>query len=348
MRIAREWGEKEWRYWVKTARKDITMSEKISEQMRDAMRLGHYSLKTERAYLGWYLRYVRFHKLRHPAEMGAAEVEEFLTDLAVRGEVAASTQNQALNALVFLYKEVLKKDLGRMRALRAKRPERMPVVLTPEEVSLVLGAMRGGAAIQTGLLYGCGLRIAECLQLRVKDVDMSGGMLTVRGGKGDKDRALTLPARLKKPLEAQLEYARRLYLGDRAAELPGVHLPWATAEKAPSWATSWDWYWVFPAEILSVDPRTGLRRRHHATDVSLSRAIARAAEAAGVGKRVTAHTFRHSFATHLLMRGVNIRSIQELLGHSNLQTTEIYTHVVQAMQGVIRSPLDDLNAPEGD
>ena len=145
-----------------------------------------------------------------------------------------------------------------------------------------------------------------------------------------------------------MEYARRLYLGDRAAELPGVHLPWATAEKAPSWATSWDWYWVFPAEILSVDPRTGLRRRHHATDVSLSRAIARAAEAAGVGKRVTAHTFRHSFATHLLMRGVNIRSIQELLGHSNLQTTEIYTHVVQAMQGVIRSPLDDLNAPEPD
>lgn len=319
---------------------DSTM--KIADQLRNALRVGHYSLKTERAYVDWYLRYVKFHGMRHPNELGARELEAFLTDLAVTGRVSASTQNQALNAILFLYKRVLKVELGDLSALRARRGVRVPTVLTAEETKLILSGIQGVSGVQAGLLYGCGLRMSECLRLRVKDVDLAGGTVTVRGGKGGKDRVLTLPERLKPLLESQLGYVERIYERDRASGLEGVPMPMAMGEKAPSLAKSWDWFWVFPAEEVSEDPRDGVVRRPHAHEVRLSRAIARATALAGVRKRVTAHTFRHSFATHLLMRGVNIRSIQELLGHANVQTTEIYTHVVQAMQGVIRSPLDDL------
>ena len=318
------------------------MSEpKIADRIRAKLRLGHYSLETERAYVAWYLRYVRFHKLRHPAQMGAAEVEAFLTHLAKTG-VSASTQNQALNAVVFLYKSVLGVPLGDFSAMRAERPARLPVVLTPEEVRALLAAMRGQEALQAGLLYGCGLRVSECLSLRIKDVDMAGGSLTVRAGKGGKDRMITLPVKLRPMLAAQLGFARALHDRDRAEGLPGVFLPDALAEKAPAWATSWEWFWLFPGDEPATDPRSGVTRRHHVHEIRLARALSRATALAKIPKKVTAHTFRHSFATHLLMRGVNIRSIQELLGHAHVQTTEIYTHVVKAMQGEVRSPLDDL------
>ncbi len=315
---------------------------KISERMKEKMRLMHYSVKTEAAYVAWYVRFVKFHGLRHPEEMGAAEVEAFLTDLAVNRRAGPSTQNQALNALAFLYGKVLERPLGEFSAMRAKRRPKLPVVLTPEEVCAVLSRLGGAHATQAGLLYGCGLRLMECLSLRVKDVDLGAGTVTVRSGKGGKDRILTLPQTLRVPIERQLEHARELYERDLSEGRAGVALPWALEAKAPAWGKSWEWFWLFPGEAHSVEPRSGVVRRHHVHEVGLSRAIARATEAAAIGKKVTAHTFRHSFATHLLMRGVNIRSIQELLGHANVQTTEVYTHVVQAMQGVIRSPLDDL------
>ena len=321
---------------------NMANSMKIADQMRGAIRLKHFSYATEKAYVGWYLRFVRLHALRHPAEMGAAEVESFLTDLAVRAKVSASTQNQALNALVFLYEEALGLPLGDFSALRARRKQHVPEVLTVDEVRTVLSRMDGEAAVQAGLLYGCGLRLNECLGLRVKDLDLAAGVVTVRGGKGGKDRAVTLPQRLLPLLMHQLSAARLLYDRDVADGRTGVELPWALAEKSPAWAHRWEWFWVFPGREFSTDPVTGVVRRHHLQPVRLSRAIQRATAGAGVPKKVSAHTFRHSFATHLLMRGVNIRSIQEALGHSNVSTTEIYTHVVKAMQGAIRSPLDDL------
>lgn len=315
---------------------------KLEKQLRDALRLRHCSWRTEQSYVGWYKRFVKFHGLRHPAEMGAKEVSAFLTDLASRREVSASTQNQALNALVFLYKHVLSHPLGDLDAARARRKVRTPVVLTPEETRRILDAMTGVTALQARLLYGCGLRLMECLRLRIKDADPDAGMVTVRGGKGDKDRALTLPQAVLPELRRQIEYSRTLYEADRAAGKTGVEMPAGLESKAPAWAHQWAWFWLFPGDHHSADPRTGIVRRHHLHDVNLSRAIQRAVQLAAVPKKVTAHTFRHSYATHLLMKGVNIRSIQEALGHANVQTTEIYTHVVKAMQGVLRSPLDDL------
>ncbi len=280
--------------------------------------------------------------MRHPAEMEAEEVTAFLTDLATNRGVSASTQNQALNALVFLYKHVLHKPLGEFDAVRACHKPRLPVVLTQEETRKILNAMNGLTALQARLLYGCGLRLMECLRLRIKDVDVDGGMLTVRGGKGDKDRALTLPQSILPSLQQQIEYARTLYEKDKSENKTGVELPGALAIKAPAWGRQWEWFWLFPADHHSTDPRSGVKRRHHEHEVNLSRAIQKAVQLAAIPKKVTAHTFRHSFATHLLMKGVNIRSIQEALGHSNVQTTEVYTHVVKAMQGAIQSPLDVL------
>lgn len=320
---------------------DMSGSMKIEEQLRAVLRLGHYSYETEKAYVSWYLRFVRFHGVRHPGTMAAPEVTEFLTDLAKAG-VSASTQNQAFNAILFLYKHVLKIELGDIDALRASRPARLPVVLTQDEVKRLLAGMRGIEAVQAGLLYGCGLRLMECLRLRVKDVDVDGTTLTVRGGKGNKDRMLTLPAKVVPLIRAQLDYARMLHERDRGEGVPGVELPMALAEKAPAWAVSWEWFWVFPGNALSEDPSSGVTRRHHLHEIRISRELSRATALAKIPKKVTAHTLRHSFATHLLMRGVNIRSIQELLGHTNVQTTEIYTHVVKSMQGEVRSPLDDL------
>lgn len=289
--------------------------------------------------MGWFHRFVRFHGGQNPAGLGTGAVEAFLTDMLQHRRVAPSTQNQAINALTFLYKQVLGKELGPLDALRAVRPVKMPVVLTTDEVRAVLSGMRGTAAVQAGLLYGCGLRIKECLRLRIRDVDLKSGVVTIRGGRGERDRLVALPDRLKPLLEGQLQYARTLYDADRAANLVGVE-----GDGGPEGerTVEWDWFWVFPAESLSRDPVRGDDRRHHSVDVTLSRAIARAAKLARIQKKVTAHTFRHSFAVHLLMRGVHIRSVQEALGHANVQTTEIYEQVLKAMQGSIRSPLDDL------
>ena len=316
---------------------------KLEDRIREVLRFKHYSLRTEESYVGWYVRFVRFHGLRHPAEMGAAEVEFFLTDLAVTRKVVAATQNQALNALVFLYKEVLEKPFEGVDAMRAKQSRRLPVVLSVDEMRKLLMVMTGEEAVVAKLLYGCGLRVMECLRMRVKDADLSGGKVEIRGGKGDKDRVLTLPKSLVGLLEAQLQRCRVIHEKDREVGVAGVYLPNAYSVKHPAAGMSWPWFWLFPADNLSLDVRAdGLERRHHAHEARVSRALAAAVMAAGLEKKVTAHTLRHSFATHLVLRGVDIRSVQELLGHSDIRTTMIYIQLARAMRGEITSPLDDL------
>jgi integron integrase len=316
---------------------------KLEEQIREVMRFKHYSIRTEDAYVGWYRQFVKFHSLRHPQEMGKTEVEKFLTHLAVERRVAAPTQNQALNALVFLYREVLKKPFEDVDALRAQESKRLPVVLSVDEMRKMLMVMTGEEAVMAKLLYGCGLRVMECLRLRVKDVDVSGGKVEVRGGKGDKDRVLTMPKSVVSALEGQLARCRVIHEKDRADGVAGVYLPNAYEVKNPSAATSLPWFWLFPSGSISADPRAeGLKRRHHAHEARVSRALAAAVKTVGLEKKVTAHTLRHSYATHLVLRGVDVRSVQELLGHVDLRTTMIYVQLARAMRGEITSPLDDL------
>jgi integron integrase len=316
---------------------------KLETRLRETMRFKHYSLRTEEAYVGWYLRFVKFHELRHPKEMGAVEVEAFLTYLAVDRKVVSATQNQALNALAFLFKEVLQKPFEGVDAMRAKQSKRLPVVLSVEETRKMVMVMTGEEAVMGKLLYGCGLRVLECLRLRVKDVDLAGGKVEIRGGKGDKDRVLTMPKSLVGLLEAQMRRGRVIYDKDREDGVAGVYLPGAFEVKNPAAGLSWPWFWLFPARKLSVDPRGDeLERRHHAHEARVSRALATAVKTAGLEKKVTAHTLRHSFATHLVLRGVDIRSVQELLGHSDVRTTMIYLQMARAMRGEITSPLDDL------
>lgn len=302
----------------------------------------HYSVRTEEAYVMWYRQFVKYHGLRHPDELGSVEVGGFLTYLAVERNVAASTQNQALNALVFFYRSVLGKELEGIDAKRAKTGTRLPTVLAVDEVKAVLLMMEGVEGLLARLLYGCGLRVMEGLRLRMKDVDLAGGKLEVRDGKGGKDRVVALPKSISGDLEKQMKRAARLHEQDRGDGVAGVHLPNAFGQKDASAAVSLPWFWVFPAENLAVDPVTGVRRRHHAHEQRLGRALAKAARQAAVHRRVTAHTLRHSFATHLVLRGVDIRSVQELLGHADVRTTEVYTRLARAMRGEIRSPLDDL------
>ena len=314
---------------------------KLEDRLRGTLRVKGLALTTEETYVGWYRRYVKWAGMRHPQEMGAREVEGFLTHLAAELNVAAATQNQALNALVFLYKEVLKLELGPLDALRAKRKKYLPVVLTMEEVKRLMGGLQGEDWLRGALLYGCGLRVAECLGLRVKDVDVAGGTVSVNDGKGGKSRILALPKKIREEMSRHLERVRLIHAEDEAAGQGGVYLPTALERKAPAWGKSSAWFYLFPAEGLSVDPRSGVKRRHHVHEVTVGRALRRAAQLAQIHKKVTAHTLRHSFATHLILKGTDIRSIQELLGHSDVRTTEIYTHVAKAMRGEITSPLDD-------
>jgi integron integrase len=320
----------------------LNMTVKLEDQLRAVIRRKHFSLRTEESYVGWYRRFVLWHGKKHPAEMGVPEIEAFLTHLAVERKLAAVSQNQALNALVFLYREVLETDLKDINAQRAKHTKRLPVVLTQAEVAGLLMGVAGDAGLVCKLLYGCGLRVAEALTLRVKDVDLAGGMLTVRAGKGNKDRVVTLPKSLQPMLREHLARIERLHRQDREDGLPGVWLPNAYEVKHPAAAESWEWFWMFPGAAPAVDPRSGIQRRHHLHEIRISRELTQAAKAARLSKRVTAHVLRHSFATHLILRGVDIRSIQELLGHADVRTTEIYTRLAKAMRGEITSPLDDL------
>lgn len=314
---------------------------KLLDQVREVLRVKHYSIRTEDAYVGWIKRFIFFHGKRHPREMGAAQVQAFLSHLAVEGNVSASTQNQALNALVFLYNEVLHSKLATLDQLvRARRPKRIPVVLTKEEVQRVTAAMTGTTQLMARLLYGSGLRLMECLRLRVKDIDFAANHIIVRNGKGDKDRLTMLPLALKPALHEHLQRVKILHDKDLSEGHGKVYLPEALDRKYPNAPREWAWQYVFPSNSRSTDPRSGIERRHHASEVALQRAVRAAARLAQIRKVVTPHAFRHSFATHLLEAHYDIRTVQQLLGHARVDTTMIYTHVMNKPGVGVRSPLD--------
>jgi integron integrase len=316
---------------------------RLLDQVRGKIRLKHYSIRTEQAYVDWIRRFILHFGKRHPRELGAAEVEAFLTHLAVEGRVAASTQNQAKSALLFLYRDVLEAELPWLDNVeRAKAPKRLPVVLTQAEVQALLTRLTGTHWLMASLLYGAGLRLMECLRLRVKDVDISRKEILVRDGKGFKDRVTMLPAALVAPLRTHLERVRELHQQDLAAGFGAVYLPYALERKYPGAARDWGWQYVFPSARRAVDPRSGEMRRHHVQDQALQRAIKQAVRDAGLVKPATPHTLRHSFATHLLEGGYDIRTVQELLGHSDVSTTMIYTHVLNKGGRGVTSPLDTL------
>ena len=316
---------------------------KLLDQVRDAIRLKHYSSRTEKSYVYWIRRYIFFHNKRHPKEMGTPEIEAFLTHLAVKENVAASTQNQALSALLFLYREVLKQDVALVtNSVRAQQPRRLPTVLTKEEVQKVIGLMRGTHQLMAKLLYGSGLRLMECVQLRVKDIDFGQRQIVVRDGKGMTDRVTVLPNTLIEPLQEHLQRVKRLHEEDIAKGYGSVYLPSALGRKYPNAVREWVWQYVFTSNILSKDPRTSIVRRHYLHETSLQRSVRAAAKRARLNKRVSCHTFRHSFATHLLQNGYDIRTVQELLGHKDVKTTMIYTHVLNRGGLAVRSPIDML------
>ena len=320
---------------------------RLLDQVRDRIRFKHYSLRTEQAYVDWIRRFIRFHGNRHPVELGAGDIERFLTSLAVDGNVAASTQNQAQSALLFLYREVLATELPWLDGVvRAKASRRLPVVLTPEEVDRLIGRLHGTHRLLGALLYGTGMRIMEGLRLRVKDVDFGRNEILIRDGKGAKDRITMLPARVVQPLRRHLAAVQQLHGNDLGEGFGAVWLPGALARKYPGAAREWAWQYVFPADRRSADPRGGALRRHHLSDQSFQRAMRQALRDAGIAKPATPHTLRHSFATHLLESGHDIRTVQELLGHSDVSTTMVYTHVLNRGGRGVVSPLDRLYGAE--
>jgi len=313
---------------------------KLLDQMRDVLRTQHYAIRTEKAYVDWAKRFILFHQKRHPTEMGRVEIEAFLTYVAVDRHIAASTQNQALSALLFLYQAVLRQEVGAVDAVRARKPKRLPTVLTKTEALQVLNAMVGVSQVMAKLLYGSGVRGLECVRVRVKDVDFAQHSLLVRDGKGEKDRITMLPETLVAPLQEHLVRVKQLHTKDLAEGYGAVYLPYALERKYPNANREWGWQYVFPAKSRSADPRTGAERRHHLDESSLQKAVRAAARLAGIDKHVTCHTFRHSFATQLLEAGYDIRTVQALLGHQDVKTTMIYTHVLNRGAKAVRSPLD--------
>jgi integron integrase len=314
---------------------------RLLDRLREQIRVRHYSIRTETVYVKWVRDFIRFHGLRHPEEMGAPEVERFLTHLAVNQNVSASTQNQALSAVLFLYKHVLCIELPWLNdVVRAKRPDRLPVVLSRGETQRLLAEFDGELALIAGLLYGSGLRLMEAMRLRVKDVDFARNEILVRDGKGMKDRVTLLPGKLVAPLRQHLEWVKAAHQRDLAEGFGEVYLPFALARKYPNAPKEWAWQYVFPAPNRSVDPRSGVRRRHHLDEKRVQRAFRAAVRAAGIDKPATPHTLRHCFATHLLESGQDIRTVQELLGHADVKTTMIYTHVLNRGGLGVLSPLD--------
>jgi len=323
------------------AHSESVAAPRLLDQVRGKIRLKHYSLRTEQAYVDWIKRFIRHFGKRHPRDLGAADVEAFLTHLAVVGRVAASTQNQDKSALLFLYREVLGAELPWLdNVQQAKAPRRLPVVLTRDEIHAVLSRLSGTHWLVASLLYGTGMRLMECLRLRVKDIDFSRSEILVRDGKGFKDRVTMLPATVARPLQEQLCGVRALHERDLADGGGEVFLPYALARKYPRAGREWGWQYVFPSGQVSTDPRDGCIRRHHLQDQAVQRALKEAVYGAGVVKPATPHTLRHSFATHLLEGGYDIRTVQELLGHSDVKTTMIYTHVLNRGGRGVVSPID--------
>ena len=317
---------------------------RLLDRVRTAIRTRHYSLRTEEAYVGWIKRFIFFHNKRHPSEMGEPEINRFLSHLAVRDGVSASTQNQALCGLLFLYRHVLEMPFPTLDNLvRAKRSKRLPVVMTRAEVKAVLARLHGTPRLVATILYGTGMRVMECLRLRVKDVEFAHNLITVRQAKGNKDRRVPLPDVVRQDLATWMSQVKRVHERDLAEGFGAVFLPYALARKYPSAEMDWGWQWLFPAQDRSTDPRSGVERRHHMEDWTIQRPMAQAVRDIGIKKPVSCHTFRHSFATHLLEEGYDIRTIQELLGHRDVKTTMVYTHVLNRAGGRgVRSPADTL------
>ena len=338
--------DKEKRFPAKAAFVIANPKSPLLDQVREVLRVKHYSLRTEETYLQWVKRFLKFHRdasgaWRHPRDLGAEEVVEFLNHLATVEAVAAATQNQALNALSFLYTQVLGIELGDLgEFLHAKRNPRVPVVLSKGEVQRLLVSLPDGHRLMAQVLYGTGMRLMECLRLRVKDIDFERNQMVVRGGKGDKDRITMLPKSLQGALRSHLDRVRVLWEADRREGYGAVYLPEALARKYPSAAEEWVWQWVFPSRSRSIDPRSGRVRRHHVLETALQRSMKAAVRVSGIPKPATCHTLRHSFATHLLEAGYDIRTVQELLGHKDVATTMIYTHVLNKPGILVRSPLD--------
>jgi len=327
----------------------VPQSVRLMDQVKEVLRYHHYASRTEESYIHWILTFIRFHNKQHPKGLSKSHVEAFLSHMAVNKNYAASTQNLALNAIVFLYKQVLGLSVADdLAPIRSKKAVRLPVVLSQGEVMKMLGNMKGVHNLLAQLMYGGGLRVMEVLRIRVQDIDFENGYLLIRDGKGGKDRTALLAQTVEPFLQAHLDETRKQFDKDRENDVPGVFLPNALARKYPNAALTWGWQYVFPSKSLSKDPRSGIIRRHHLDDSTLRKAISGAKKKSSINKRVTSHTFRHSFATHLLESGTNIRVVQKLLGHNDVKTTEIYTHVLQQNLDKVISPLERLSELEND